>query len=563
MRRFCIVLLCVILICSLAVTASAANSASSAQLSANVSTNGSCQVTLDLQMHLESPVDRLYFPLPGSARSVSVNGSSARTRRSGDVLNVDLSRLVGSTAGDFPLRIQYTLANTVGYNESDKLELTLPLLSGFFCPVDALSFAITLPYENQVKPVFTSGYYQQSIEADMTWTYTGNTVSGSVLSQLKDMETLSMKLEVTEEMFPQDPIRQWTVGFDDIAMTVLAVLAALYWLIFLRCAPFLRSRSTTPPEGFTAGHLGSGLTGQGCDLTMTVFSWAQLGYILIHLDDRGRVMLHKRMDMGNERSGYEVRLFRSLFGKRSVIDGTGYHYAVLCRKAAATAGDIRDLYRHSSGNPKIFRVLCAGIGLFGGISLGISLAGDAVLGILLIAILAVLGALSAWFVQDWVRGLHLHYRLSLLLALGLCAVWLLLGGLAGEFHIAVFAVVAQLICGLLFAYGGRRTITGRQVACEILGLRHYLCRAPKDELQRICLTDPDYFFSLAPCALAFGVEQQFAKRFGVKRLSACPYLTTGMDGHMTALEWGHLMRRAVTALDERQRKLPLERLMGR
>ncbi len=563
MRRTVSFFLCLILIFSLAVTASAANTASSADFSANIFSNGSCQVTLDVQMHLESTANDLYFPLPGNARGVSLNGSNARTRRSGDVLNVDLSNLLEGTVGDFSLRIQYTIANVIDYNDLGKLELTLPILSGFAYPVDSLSFSVTLPLENQAKPVFTSGYYQQSIEADMTWTHTGNTVSGSVLSQLKDMETLTMALEVPEEMFPQDPIKQWTVGFDDIAMVVLAVLAALYWLIFLRCAPLIGSRSATPPEGLTAGQLTCSLTGQGADLTMMVFSWAQLGYILIHPDGHGRVLLHKRMDMGNERSGYEVRIFRSLFGKRTMVDGTGYHYAALCRKVAATPGDIRALYRRSSGNPRLFRILCAGIGLFGGISLGIALAGNAILGILLIAVLSILGALSAWFMQNWVQGLHLHNRSSALIALGLCGVWLALGALAGELNTAVGVIAAQLLAGLGFAYSGRRTAMGRQTASQILGLRRYLYKVSKEELNRICQSDPDYFFSLAPYALALGVDRSFAKRFGGRRLSACPYLTTGMDGHMTAAEWCDVMRRTAKALDERQKRLPLEQLTGK
>lgn len=563
MRRITGFFLCLILIFSLAVTASAANTASSANLSASVSSNGSCQVTVDLQLRLETAAEALYFPLPGNARGVTLNGSNARTRRGSDVLRVDLSDLLGNSTGDFSLRIQYTIPNVVDYNDLGKPELTLPMLSGFAYPINSLSFTVALPQESQAKPIFSSGYYQQSIEADMLWSYMGSTISGSVGNQLKDMETLTMTLEVTEEMFPQDPIRQWTVGIDDIAMIVLAVLAALYWLIFLRCAPFLRSRSTTPPEGFTAGQLTCGLIGQGADLTMMVVSWAQLGYILIHLEDNGRVMLHKRMDMGNERSGYEVRIFRSLFGKRTTVDGTGYHYATLCRKVAAAPGGIRDLYRRSSGNPRIFRTLCAGIGLFGGVSLGVAIAGDAILGILLIAVLAIAGALIAWFMQNWVRGLHLHDRMALLMALLLCGIWLALGALAGEVGIAACVAAAQLLAGLAYAYGGRRTVLGRQTASQILGLRHYLRKVSQKELQRICLSDPDYFFSLAPYALALGVDRSFAKRFGGKRLSACPYLTTGMDGHMTATEWSEVMRRAVDSLDQRQKRLPLEHLMGR
>lgn len=563
MRRTAIFLFSFLFLVLLACPAFAATTATGSTLSAAVSSDGSCQVTLDVQLHLETPGDGLTFPLPRSARGVTLNGNSARTSRSGDLLLVKLDGLLGGVTGDFTLRLQYSLPNVVSYNDAGKLMLELPLLSGFSYPVDAMTFSISLPAEVSGKPVFTSGYYQQGIETELYYNVVGTTISGTVLSQLKDQESLHMSLEVSAEVFPQDITAQWSVGIAEIGMIVLAVLAVLYWSFFLRCAPFLRRRCAQPPEGCTAGEIPCSLTGQGADLTMMVLSWAQLGYILIHLEDSGRVTLHKRMEMGNERSAFEVRVFRNLFGKRRTIDGTGYHYAILCRKAASAPGDIQDLFRRVSGNPKLFRYLCAGIGLLGGISLGLAIAGDAILGILLVILLAVFGAVSAWFIQNWVSGLHLRNKLALLVGLGLCAVWLLLGLVSGLMNVAGCVVAAQLICGLAFAYSGRRTPLGRRMASEILGLRSYLRKLSPQDAKRLLRSDPEYFFSLAPYAIALGVGRPFAAAFGGKRLTACPYLTTGMDGHMTAAEWYQIMLRAVTSLDARQLRMPLERLMGR
>ena len=563
MRRFTACLLAVILVVLLCSTAFAANSVTGATFSANVTANGNCQVTLDLQLFLLSPVSDLAFPLPGNARSITLNGSPARTSRSGDTLFVKLSSLVGNATGNFSARIQYTLPNTVKYDEQGKLQLTLPLLSGFSVPVDVLDFSITLPGVIQAKPFFSSGYYQQSIESHLEYSVAGEKLSGKVLTSLKDLETLTMTLEVSDAVFPQDPTEQWTMGVEEIAMAVLFGLALIYWIVFLRCAPFRRIRNFAPPEGLTAGDLPCALTGQGTDLTMMVFSWAQLGYLLIHLQENGRVMLHKRMDMGNERSAYEVKLFRKLFGKRSVIDGTGYHYALLYRKTAAAPGDIRDLFRQRSGNPKFLRMLCALSGAFAGMSLGDALAGDALLGFLLIALLTAFGGISAWFLQNWVFGLHLRHKSAAIGGLILCLGWLVLGFAAGETGVAACAAAIQLLCGLLWAYGGRRTPLGRQTAAEILGLRRCLKSLSPEDLQRICRADPDYFFNMAPYALALGIDQRFSQRFGRRRLGSCPYLTTGMDAHMTAEEWCQLMRRAIRSLDERHKRLPLERLLGR
>lgn len=563
MRRLSLLLLCILLISGLCAGAQAASSASGVTTVVSVGADGTAQVTTDLTIDLDTAVDSLYFPIPRNARSVSLNGGYARTAPEGDVLNVNLSGIVRGVTGSFPIRLQYTLPNLVAYNDLDQLILTLPLLSGFSYPVDSMAFTVNMPGQVSTKPIFSSSYFSQSIEEKLTWTSSGVSFSGTVNTQLKDLETLTMTLEVPEDMFPQEAASQWTLGIPDIAMTVLAVLAALYWIFFLRCAPFLRSRCTTPPAGCTAGEISCALTGRGSDLTMTVLSWAQLGYILIHLEDSGRVTLHKRMEMGNERSSYENKIFRSLFGKRTRIDGSGYHYANLCQKVAATPGDIRDLYRKGSGNPKPYRLMCAGIGLFGGISLAIGITQGSVLGILLMLVLAVFGGVSAWLLQDWVKCLHLRDPLARILTLVLSLAWLLLGLLANRLNISACVIGAQLLCGLSWAYGGRRTLQGRFIASQILGLRSYLKNLSPQSAKEALRADPEYFFTAAPYALAMGVHKPFAKAFGSKRLSACPYLTTGMDGHLTASEWMAIMVRAADSLDHRQKRLPLERLLGR
>lgn len=562
MRKALAGIAAVLMMVALSVPVFAATDVSNLTNQTVVSADGSCTVSLNIVLHLESGLSELRFPLPASARSVTVNGSSARTSRSGELLEVDLSRVVGGLTGDFSLMLQYSLPGLVKYDENEKLMLTVPLLSGFAYPISEMSFSIALPGEIATKPSFSSGYYQTSIESDLSYTVEGTVISGQITKGLKDRETLVMTLETTEDMFPQDPVKEWRADMDDIAMYVCAGLAALYWLIFLRCLPPRRVHRSTPPEGLSAGALGSALTGVGMDLTMMVMTWARLGYILIHLDDNGRVILHKRMEMGNERSAFEARCFRTLFGKRQMVDGTGDAYARLYRKVAATPPNIQTWFRGSSGNPKILRFFTAGIGLFGGMSLGIALAGEAALAELLIVVMCVLGAVSAWAIQSGMYYLYLHNKQKLWISLGCCAGWLIVGFLAGEPGIAAGVAAAQLLFGAAAAYGGRRNDLGRQTVAQVLGLRRYLLTVNRAELQRLCRNDPEYFFSLAPYALALGVEKAFAKRFGAMRLPGCPYLTTGMDGHLTAPEWAGRMKQTVTALDQKQKRLPYERLLS-
>jgi hypothetical protein len=122
--------------------------------------------------------------------------------------------------------------------------------------------------------------------------------------------------------------------------------------------------------------------------------------------------------------------------------------------------------------------------------------------------------------------------------------------------VAVFVLVTQWLAGFAAAFGGRRTETGKRILSELLGLRRYFLSASGTALRQNLENNPDYYYTIAPFALAMGVDRALAYRFGDARLPGCPWLTTGMDGHLTAGEWNQLLRSAVYALDERQLRLP-------
>ena len=71
--------------------------------------------------------------------------------------------------------------------------------------------------------------------------------------------------------------------------------------------------------------------------------------------------------------------------------------------------------------------------------------------------------------------------------------------------------------------------------------------------------DPDYFFQLAPYALALGVIKPFAANFGNRRLEQCPYIVTRVQGRRTAMEWAQLLSEVADAMDERSRRMMVER----
>lgn len=547
MRKILVLFSLVCMLLATAVNAGAATAAKSVSAYATVTNDGSAQVTLTAQIHLDQTAENLTFALPGKASNITVNGARAHSRMENGLRQVDLSNVIGRAVGDFTLTFTYTLSKLVVTNDAGQLELHLPLLAGFAHPVQALEVSVTMPGPVTAKPAFSSGYHQANIEKDLYCTTTGATITAVSQVELKDHETLTMTLLVTEEMFPQPRIVAPDLGLVSTLITVFWVLALVYWAIFLRNLPAWPTPCATPPEGYSAGEMGSVLCLQGANLNMLVLSWAQLGYLVIRPEPR--VQLYRQMDMGNERSAFEQQCFQKLFGRRDTVDVSTVRYGELYGYIERKKPNLAPLMHRRSGNVMAFRVLAAVAGMLCGVTIAIGISTGAALQWLLVIVLGAAALASGLAMQLWAVNLLVPDRRRLWIALGVGGVWLALGALAGQFSVALGMVLGQLFAGLLAALGGRRTPAGRQAMAQVLGLRRYLKTLSQTQVDVICRNNPDYFHQMLPYAMALGVDKAFAKRFGKRPIDQCLYVSTGVDSTMRASQWRSMMRRILAAMN--------------
>ena len=553
--------LCLCVVFGLALTARADNAATSIQIYVSINEDGEADVTMTVRLRIDAPVDSLYFPLPRNAEDIELNGDGVNSSRESNSVQVRLGGDVTKYMGDHVLTFKYKIPDVVRKDaqvKGDKLLLELPLLSGFEYPVGSVSLTVILPEQIEGRPTFKSTYHPDDIDKVLSHTVDNNIITGLITQQLKDHETLTMTMVVPESMF--DGVSTYLrVGNPEvIPMLVLGLAALVYWIIFLRGAPLLRERRNSPPEGITAGDLGSRLTMAGTDLTAMVFSWAQMGYILIQLDDRGRVWLHKKMDMGNERNPFEVKIFKTLFGRRDIVDGCGARYAAVARKLNKLNPARKIMMSPKCGNVRFFRILMCAMQLVCGVCYAMNFTGKLGFQIILVPVLAVLGAVMGWLTQEGMYRLHLRFRVSVIVSLAVSVAWLGLGLWCGQWLIGLIVTLVQLLAGLMIAYGGRRSELGRQNATQILGLRHYFKTVDRADLKRIQDNDPEYFYNLLPYAMALGVDMAFARRFGSQKMGSCPYFICGVTNKLTAEEWTRFFRETASILDERWRRMEME-----
>jgi MFS family permease len=217
------------------------------------------------------------------------------------------------------------------------------------------------------------------------------------------------------------------------------------------------------------------------------------------------------------------------------------------------------VFRKWGTNAKIFRFFAAGIGLFGGASLAVAMADGAALQGLLLAVLAVAGFFSGWFMQNIGAGLLLADSRKRKMSLLCASFWLVFGALAGDMTTAFYMVVGLFLSGILLCWGGRRTREGRRVLAELMGLRGYLRKNPQ---KNVLMSQQDYFFSMLPWAISLGCGAQFTKNFGKVKFENCDYLFFGVDKVTTPWQWYRLFTQTLTDMNRRADNLPLEKFFG-
>jgi hypothetical protein len=338
---------------------------------------------------------------------------------------------------------------------------------------------------------------------------------------------------------------------------ICAGVALVYWLLFLRNGIPLRDFPAVAPEGFGAGQMGTILTKAGANLSLMVFSWAQLGYVVLQMDRRGKVRIRKQMEMGNERTDFEQKCFQKLFSRKETVDASSPFFLRLSQIVAAQNSAPELLRGKRGGNVMIFRILMTLAGLFSGAYFGIVLGNLLDYGWVFMLVLSCLGLFGSWHIQAWPQGVFLHHRIRLYAAAIMSLLWLVLGIVLGQFGLAFVTVLLQILAGLFASFGGRRTEEGRFAMGQVLRLRHHFIALSSADIRQLCHENPEVFFDMAPYALALGCDGAFARKFGKSRLPVCPYISAGNTRGLTAKQWSQLMRSMLESMSAPKKESPM------
>lgn len=535
MRRVLIALLCILLLTGSVFAAD--SEIGSLKTDAVVAHDGSCRVTVTVEIDFSGAPQTLLLPLGRDASEITLAGYSYRTREYNGVTCLLVENQAGFS-GRQSFQFAYSLPCGVTEGGGDQL-FTLRLIPyGWEYPIKSYEMTASFPFEVTAQPAWTSGYYNDVIDNYLNIQVSGSTVTARSNTPMRDRETLTMTLKFADSPFDLRHQPGKTVAVDRILFFCLLLAALAYWFFTLRCPLPRSARQTTADMEVSAGELPCRLFGEAPDLAACVAHWGNLGYLTIHRNARGRVTLHKQMEMGNERKPAERKLFYAVFRHGAVCDGAELSARIGSAGGALQCTWLRRMFAKNSGSPQVLRILALLAGLCEGLLVFDALLPATGIRWLLLPLLALLSAAACLPVQQAPSAVFHRRRARWVLA-GLCAAAaLMIVGFAADCGgMAFLNLLFQLLSGIAVIFGGKRSAEGQETVRAVLGLRSYLRSAPPEELQTLCHQDGQYFYRMLPYADVLGVGRSFAKRLGCWKPDACPWLTAAGEAPADAAEF--------------------------
>lgn len=541
-------LLCLLLLCGS--VCAAGTEIEELNTEVTVNEKGACLVTMTVRVDFSDAPQTFVIPLGSNVRDVELAGWSYRTRKLDGVTCLILRSEAGF-AGEQTFVCSYRLPYAVSDSGSGQtFTLKLPEY-GWAYGVSSYHLELTFPAEVSSAGRWSSGYYSDIFDNYLDIQVEGRTLMAQSNTPMRDSETVTLSLNFPEGTFDLRNQPGKTVAFDRIGFYALLVLAVVYWALRLRNPLSLpRAERTTNMEA-SAGEVACQLFGELPDVAALLAHWGNLGYLTIYRSGSGRILLYKQMEMGNERKPSERKLFYDMFRGGGACDAQSAHFRSVARSSgrAIRSAWIRRLFHRRSGNPLLLRLL----GVLAGLLVGLIIFDR-----LLPAngarwfFLPLLGLLQAGLCALLQRGLlqlqHRRPLVPLAVAGGALLTLILLSGFGDCGGIMFLNLLLQGFCALGTLFGGRRSAEGRERLSHLLGLRKFLRRADRSQLQELTRYDSQYFYRMLPYADAMGVGRAFASGFGDWRPEPCAWLTDARRQPGTAREFQALYDEILTSI---------------
>lgn len=523
LRKLLLILICLCLLLGNVFAASDEITRMEAQITVN--SNGTCRVTVLAEVRFVTRPTTFEFPLGTDADDITASGASYDHKTRGGVECVVFENESGFYGSQI-FQCSYSLPCTMWESGSGQhFSAKLPE-RGWEYPINHYNLSITFPTEITAFPQWSSSYYGDVIDNYMSIQVMDNTVTAESNIVFRDHETLSMELAFRPDVFTLKHLAEQTVAFDRLLYLFLYAACIIYWFVALRKNRIKTKGDPLFQFQFSAGEVPCQLYSDKVDVGGLIAHWGNLGYILLHYTRGRSFRLEKQMDMGNERSTAERRLFKSIFHSTSFIEVPGYRFlsAVNTEGSVLTAHWKRRMFQQKDGNPKVLTILCLLVGLSLSLMIFDTLLASTPGRWFWLIVLTLLSLPLYWAVQRIIPHYHRPSRWIFMgLGVGSAVILFLLASPAECGGFLFFNLLLQFGAGYVTRFGGQRTVPGQETVQELLRFRKFVAHSDRNSAKQCIKNNSQYFYTYLPYAEIMGVGERFLKHFGAVTTESCPW----------------------------------------
>ena len=445
---------------------------------------------------------------------------------------------------DYTISYLYNLGRDTG-KDYDELYFNL-IGDQWDTTIDNVTFSIRMPKEfDPLKLGFSYGKKGSVNSSDISYSVSGNVITGRFNGRLKPAEALTVRLELPEGYFVNTGL-----GIDLLSMTaiILSTLFALIsfslWLKYGKDDKAVETVEFYPPGNFNSADLGFFYKGfsERKDVISLLINLANKGYLNIVEEDNDRTWFSKgqgfrlikirEYDSDNE---IERIFLNGLFGNRKQAT-----YKDLYNKFYKTLGIIEKRYQKQKYTHMIFekKALDKGNKMY----------------LMIVAVFCLITIRPAWEYQGLVGLLvaftfigigfavlvkslvntksssakALLFSWALIFA-GVPWVMTVLPGLLLDTTYLVTYIIGSIsiICMMILLKNmPKRTPFGIDILGKTRGFKTFLKVAEKSQLEALVMKEPSYFFDILPYTYVLGVSDKWIKKFEFIALSKPDWYTS-------------------------------------
>ncbi|MBR6826423.1 MAG: DUF2207 domain-containing protein [Oscillospiraceae bacterium] len=519
-----------------------------------VDSNGTCRVMVLAEIRFVTQPTSFVFPLGADAKDITASGASF-DHESIDGVKCIVFKNESGFSGTQSFQCTYTLPCTMWENDDGQYFTAKLPEKGWDYPINRFKLSISFPTEITAFPSWQSSYYGDVIDNYLSIQIAENTVTARSNIIFRDHETLTMKLSFAPDAFTLKHLAEKTVPVARLLFLLLYGICIVYWLASLRKGRFITKKNSVFSFQSSAGEVPCQLFGANADLGALIAHWGNLGYILLHRSKRGDFRLEKQMDMGNERSAAERRIFKAIFRSTTYIDVPGPRFlsSVHAELPVLKAHWKHRMFQKQDGRPKVLLWLCLGASFFLSLMIFDTLLDSTAGRVFWMIVLTLLTLPLYWAVQKVVPRYYSPHR-WFYLGLGIAATGILFlfasSAECGGF--LFFNLLLQLGAGYVTRFGGQRTIPGQEAVGELLSFRKVILHSNKNTAKQPIQHDGQYFYRALPYAEIMGMDSRFLKHFGAVTTESCPWVVDEKSRTASPKEFYELYKELLRSIRSRE-----------